>query len=138
MIETKILELRDHGTFIPIIALRVRNERSGSQEDWLLGKCGWGPQQEGFYLFSAADDGRHFAISCGDPEYLHMQSFPADRTFTTTFTYVSSHWDEFETGDVVDVRVILGEAQQPVTTDREFESYRPTEETTQCSQSDGT
>lgn len=121
MIETKILELRDNGTFIPIITVLVCNERSGSQEDWLLGKCGWGPRQDGFYLFSAADDGSHFAISCGDPKFLHSQTFPVDRTFTSAFAYVSSHWDEFETGDVVDVRVILKETTEPVATDREFE-----------------
>ena len=123
MIEVKALELRDRGTFIPMLAVKVQVDSDfQSQEDWLLRKSGWGRGQSGYYLFNSADDGSHFAVSCGDPEFLHSQSFPSDRTYTVAFTYVSSHWDEFQSGDVVDVQCILRETEFPVESDRVYES----------------
>jgi hypothetical protein len=121
VIEVKMLELRDKGTFIPVIALRVREEGSGTQEGWLIRKSGWARFQSGYYLFNSGDSGKHFAISLGDPEFLHTQTFPVDRTYTVAFTYIASHWNEFSSGDVVDVQYILGETDSPKISERYLE-----------------
>lgn len=111
MIETKLFELRDAATFIPIIASRMvmlsrpDPERLGDavaerREAWLLRRAGYAPDSEPLVLLTGADGGRRAEY---DP-YSH-----GGRTFPVAHEFIAHNWNALVSGEVIDVRVLLGE-----------------------------
>lgn len=101
--ETKLFEVRDRATLIPVIAIRLgaRNEA----ERYLLARVGYGltsEEQEDYVLYAGLE---HFDMQ-GDP---YMQS---NRTRHVSHKYIHEYWDELQSGDVIDVEYILGETPQ--------------------------
>jgi hypothetical protein len=92
MLTTKLFEVRDAMTFIPIIAIELNGDDH--------------------YLLRHAGYGRHRYISIANlnkgnltyDEYGHGPS----RTMHVAHKYIKEHWDELSTGDVIDVEYILG------------------------------
>ena len=97
--QTKIFEIRDRGTFIPIIAIRPVG--SDYNQQYLLNQAGFGADTDCVLLVDPM--GRRKA------EY-DLYNWPADdRTFRTAHHYLDEHFDELKDGDVIDIEYILKE-----------------------------
>lgn len=99
--ETKLFEVRDRGTLIAVITIRLgcRNE----QERYLLSRCGYGKQKE---------EQEKYVLYAGLQEY-EMQYDPfkqPNRTRHVSHKYILEHWDKLTSGEVIDVEYILGES----------------------------
>lgn len=126
--QTKLLELRDEGTFIALLAVDMNpgspyRDGIGSENElrqqleeylrrtYLLRRCGY------------PCDGRPNIVitklsADGDP----AQNDPhwwGNRTFSVGHDYIIKHWDELRDGSVVDVQFILGETAAPKRSERE-------------------
>ena len=93
--KAKLIEVLDRMTFIPVLAVEV-----SASDGFLARRAGYGTRCIVFGKLS----GGLFAY---DP-YQH-----GDRTMTAAHDYVERHWDELESGAVVDVEYVLGETKQP-------------------------
>lgn len=111
MIEVKLFEVRDRMTFMPVLAARMRvvQVRNGitehgntpdDREAFLLRRAGYGPRNDSeCVLFTKLDGGKCYY----DPYDW------TDRTCKAAHAYVQEHWDELESGAVIDVEFISGE-----------------------------
>jgi GH43 family beta-xylosidase len=101
--ETKLFEVRDRGTLIPVIAIRLG--AGNESERYLLARVGYGTtkeEQEDYVLYAGL-------------EYFNMQGDPykqTNRTRHVSHKYIREHWDELSSGDVIDVEFILGETTE--------------------------
>jgi len=98
--EVKLFEVRDRGTFIPVIAIRLgsRNEA----ERYLLSRAGYGQEK---------DAQQEYVLYAGLEEY-QMQYDPHEQTNRTrhvSHKYIGEHWEDLNSGDLIDVEWILGE-----------------------------
>ena len=88
----KWVEIRDRGTLVPALALRL----SGA-DGWLAERAGFGDVPCVLLVNLAR-------CACQwDPYEWH------DRTMHVAHSWLCEHWDEFVSGGVVDVQFILGE-----------------------------
>ena len=96
-LDTKVLEVRDAGTHIPVLAIRML-AKNGIQNYYIHGRSSYPRDGSCIAVVQLADcDG-----NC-DP-YAWM-----NRTMGTAHHYIYDHFDELTDGDVVDVEHILGE-----------------------------
>jgi hypothetical protein len=136
--EVKLLEIRDEGTFIPIIAVNMNPtsiEMRGQSpalfidlekqniadvieadkaQRYLLRRCGY-----------ACDGHPNIAISrldaCGYPFWNDPYGWGpryGARTYPVAHNYIIEHWLDLKDGDVVDVQFILGETKAPKVSER--------------------
>ncbi len=113
----KLLEIRDRATFIPAMAIRLRNQTP--EEFFLLRRAGYsaeaigGPEETpGKLAFHITP----YIILCKlDGVEGHLDSFdwPNQRTMGTAHRYIIEHWADIHSGDVVDVEYVLGETTAP-------------------------
>ncbi len=104
---TKLLEIRDANTFIPVVAIQCSPDCEA--ERYLLARCGYGggPEEQSRFVLVArlsAEDDLHYDPNRWDGD---------TRTMPTAHRYIIEHFDEFRCGDVVDVEHILGERPNP-------------------------
>lgn len=104
--ETKILEIRDRSTFIPMLAVKMvaENEAQG----FLLRSAGYSPNAPYCILMMPALGG----------ECRHDPYDWNDRTFMVVHGYIEENFDKLNNGDVIDVEFILGEAKEPKVSQR--------------------
>jgi len=95
MIETKVFEVRDRATNISVAATRF--DPDTVRESSILRHVG---VDAAAILYTNLSSTR----SAIDPYELR------DRTNTTTHTFIERNWDDLVSGQLIDVRVILGEA----------------------------
>ena len=94
---TKLFELRDRMTFIPIVCIDCRRHYD-DVSNFLLGRSGYGYTHS--VLMTALAGGRK----------AHSDPYDwADRTYQTAHLYIIEHWDELTSGQVIDVEYISGE-----------------------------
>ena len=93
--KTKLLEIRDRMTMIPAIAVQI----SGADGP-LARAAGYG---SACVLFGRADG----------PTMVYDPFHWRDRTMMQAHMWLRDHFDEVETGDVVDVEFLLGETSSP-------------------------
>lgn len=109
--EVKCLELRDKGTFIPVICLRPVPENSA--QGYLLRRDG--------YSGSYAER----CIIMIDAQCRGVSYDPYDwsdrRTKGNAHQYIEQHWGELNDGDVIDVQFIIGETSAPKVSERGLE-----------------
>lgn len=108
MIETKLFEIRDDMTFIPVMA--VRFESQDDAERYLLRAVGF-PLDLPYpfvYVWKLAS----LAQPTMWPPEWHC------RTMTPAHRHIASHWDELLSGEVLDARVLRGERAEPVISQR--------------------
>lgn len=98
--ETKLFELRDRMTFIPIIATRCTSLLT--DEQYLLRRAGYSNNTQ-LILLTRLEGGKAF---CNAYDW-------GDRTFQVAHEYITKHWPSLKTGDVIDVEYILGETGSP-------------------------
>ena len=101
MMEIKVLEIRDAGTFMPVIA--IRPVAKNVYQRYLL-------QRDGY----VADD-RESSIILIKPQCHGVAYDPYDwpsnpRTMRVAHVYIADNWQKLYDGSVVDVEFILGES----------------------------
>ena len=107
--EVKCLEVRDAGTFCPVICIRPVAENEGQR--YLLRRDG----------YTAEEDER--CIILITPQCHAVKYDPYDwpgpvRTFHVAHIYIQQRWVELKDGDVVCVETILGERSTPKVSER--------------------
>lgn len=110
--EVKLIELRDRATFIPMVAMKL--EPRSESERWLAARAGFGslPDQQRQYVFL----GR---LDCSVPMQCDPYGWPESRTYMQAHVWLINHWDEIESGSVLDVEFILGESDTKKMTERQ-------------------
>ena len=106
--DARTFEIRDAGTFIPVLAVKLRP--ASDSDRYLLARAGYGrtPEQQADYVWLAKIDGGvgQSGSDCYD--------WPGGcRTMQIAHDYIDRHWDELPSGAVVDVEHILGETSEP-------------------------
>jgi len=109
MMETKVIEVRDRATFIPVLAIRMRAYPAAERErHWYIHRrCGYPVDGSGVVMMRLSDQ-RAYA----DPYDW------ADRTHRTAHDCIIRFFDALRDGDVVDVEVVLGEKATPKVSER--------------------
>lgn len=111
MAQVKIFEVRDRGTCIPVVTIRLAD--LSVQEQKLAARAGYGRDaatQAAYLLLTP--------LAGGQP--LHYDPYAwsgITRTLPAAHTWLQDHFDEMPAGAVVDVRWILGEIPQPAESD---------------------
>lgn len=100
---SKLFELRDRGTFVPVMVTKV--EPANEQEMYLLRRSGYGIPSD-LVIMTGLDGGLDKA-TC-DP-----YDWGSNRTRLVAHKYIAEHFDELESGAVIDVEFILGETTKP-------------------------
>ena len=105
---TKLFEIRDKGTFVPVLAIKL--SPSCEPDRYLLGRAGFGTteEQQGKYIFVSRIDGGE-GKGTSDP----YNWGGVARTLPVSHAYIAEHFDNLESGTVVDVEFILGETKKP-------------------------
>jgi hypothetical protein len=104
----KTFELRDEGTFIPLLAVDINPD--SPEQRYLMRRCGYPCDGRPNVVITPLNaDGR---AASNDP-YLW-----GGRTMPVAHSYIIEHWAELKDGDVVDVSFILGETKAPKVSER--------------------
>lgn len=99
--EVKCLEVRDAGTFIPVICIRPVPENE--EQRYLLRRDGYSGSELEHCIIVV----RNQCLGCSYDPY----NWPNDtRTMTQAHGYIERHWGELRNGDVIDVEYITGES----------------------------
>ena len=101
--ETKALEIRDKGTFIP--ALAVDMNPSNDEQHYLLRRCGY-PCDGRPNIIVTRLDGDEVGR---DDKATNDPYARGGRTWPVAHHWIIDHWSELKDGDVVDVEFALGE-----------------------------
>ena len=99
MIVTKLFEVRDRMTFIPVMATSIKF--SDEKELFLLGQAGYYGDALNLILVCQLGSGR--------TEYEEYAWVNQGRTMPAAHRFIQEHFDLLQTGDVIDVREVLGE-----------------------------
>jgi hypothetical protein len=107
--EVKCLEIRDKGTFIPVICIRPTPDNEAQR--YLLRRDGYrGTMAEECIIMIDAQ--------CRGVAYDPYDWTKDRRTKGVAHDYIARHWRELADGDVVDVQHILGETSSPKLSER--------------------
>lgn len=110
MATVKLFEVRDRGTCIPTIAIRL--DDNTEQEARLAQRAGYGSAlyQPNYVLVAA--------LRGGEPLHYDPCAWATRaRTMPTAHRYIVEHFADLAPGAVVDVRWILGETPAPAESD---------------------
>ena len=103
---TKLFEVRDRATFLPVMATQVRFQNEG--QTFLLNRCGF--MSECHIILTRL---RGESPSSADAYFWN------DRTMQTAHDYIQKNFNTLNDGDVIDVEFILGETKQPKISERD-------------------
>src|ERR1035438_7146136 len=95
--KTKILEIRDSGTFIPVMATAFSGEESP-----LLRAAGYARCEQ--YVIVVKLNGI-------EAQYSAFNWPNSSRTMREAHKYIEKNWKDIEDGDVIDVEFIIGESK---------------------------
>ena len=105
MMESKIFEVRDCGTFIPLLVTKLDPETNA--ERYLARRAGFGSGRP-YFVFWRLNGG----VASYDPYDL------GGDTLAVAARHIQDHWSELEPGAVVDVEFLRGERPEPKTSER--------------------
>ncbi len=109
----KALEIRDAGTFIPVIAIKMEPANEGQR--YLAARMGYGtrPERQAKYVtvVRLGDCGAQY-----DPNKWPQSS----RTMIVAHKHILENFDSLADGDVVDVEYILELRSEPKISEREL------------------
>lgn len=100
----KLFELRDEGTQIHAMAIKVVAQEHLTSEDFILRYAGWGFSQVGIYLTTLHEP---------KTQYNSSKWNDGGRTMRATHDYIKKNWGRLKSGDVVDVEYISGDSREP-------------------------
>lgn len=106
---SKIFEVRDEATNIGVLATRIKPEVDA--EEYEILRTGYASGRLVIVTTLAS------CKSANDP---HEWRKDGTRTMFEAHRYIEEHFDELNSGDVVDVRYILGETDAPAKSDKYF------------------
>ena len=106
--EIKLFEVRDERTCIPVVAIGGNARDHDGAECWILNRAGWADSD--FCYVMVLSDGR-----C---QYDPNKWGGDTRTMPNAHQFIVNNWNTLKSGDVVDVRVALGETSEPAKSDR--------------------
>lgn len=109
---TKAIEIRDRCTFIAALAIKMVPDCLSDR--YLLGRAGYDFLNPCVMLCRMDANGLARQASHDPYEW-----GACDRTYQVVHLYIIDHFDELESGAVVDVEFILGETKQPKKSERE-------------------
>lgn len=98
--KSKLFEIRDDGTFIPVMATRIKAKTISEQ--FLLSRAGYQDSEARISLWRMDGSGSGKATS-------DICDWQGSRTMKTAHHYIQRYWRMLKTGDVIDVEFILGE-----------------------------
>ena len=112
-LEMKVIEIRDEGTCIPAIAIRMVSLDTITRH--YLKRSGYpdGHDRPASIMLMRIHDGK----ATNDP-YEWPDLTGDRRTMPTAHKWIIENWDELEHGQVVDVEFILGIASEPKIAER--------------------
>lgn len=99
-----MVEIRDAGTTIAAMAIKM--SAADSVERRFLGHCGFPSDGSSVVLMKLSDQ-----RATSDP--YGWADLGGARTMAVAHDYIIGHFDELESGVVIDVQVILGERKTP-------------------------
>lgn len=116
---TKAFELRDRGTFIPVIATKMvpSTDTPGQYEPerYLLRRSGYpADPSDACVVLCRMEAGGVDRNATYDP----YAWGGGTRTFIVAHEYIIKHFDELTSGDVIDVEFILGETTEKKVSER--------------------
>ena len=117
MLQTKLFEIRDSATFIPVLAVRLSDEHANDAERYLLERAGWRtlPKDTTLLLVRLGQEERGTR--------LYASSWPSGvRTMRLAHEYISAYFEKLETGEVIDVEFIMGWTKEKKKSERFTES----------------
>jgi len=108
---TKTIEIRDSMTFIPVLAIKL--EPTGERDRFLFARAGYGTtvSAQSQYVLLAQLNGGGGKITC-DP-----YDWTGNRSMAEAHRWLVDHFDEIESGAVVDVEFLLGETSAAKTSE---------------------
>lgn len=114
--KVKTLELRDEGTFIPILCVDMNPDIAltgvNEAQRYLLRRCGYACDlRPNIIMTRLSGDGQ----ATNDPYSWKGGA----RTFPVAHNYIIENWEKLKDGDVVDVSFILGETSETKVSERE-------------------
>lgn len=103
--EVKTFEVRDDGTFIPVIAIRLMPENE--KDMYLLSRAGYGN--------SAGEQGEYviFGRLQAESEFQHDPFAWGNRTMKNAHEQIKLQFDILKSGSVIDVQYWLGDTKEP-------------------------
>jgi len=115
----KTFELRDRGTFVPMLAVKL--EPACEADRYLLARSGFSEPHKQYVLLLALDGGEgRFTY---DPH-----GWGGNRTRHVAHKFIIENFDTLKSGIVVDVEFILGETSQPKRSESEPAALGPEKE----------
>lgn len=105
--QIKLFEVRDRGTFIPVMAVLLEADPF-SQDSWLLGRVGHKSSVPTISLTRLSDAETHFS-----PE-----DWGSSRSMPESHLHLYKEWDSLVSGEVIDIGFILGETQTKKVSER--------------------
>jgi len=106
----KILEIRDSGTFIPVVAVDMNP--ANAVQHWYMRRLGYPCDGRPNIAIAHLDAGGQ--PFCNDP----YGWAGGARTYPVAHEYIIDHWAELSDGDVICVEHILGERETPKVSER--------------------
>ena len=106
MLETKLFEVRDRCTYIPVMATKLVT--NNIKEKYTLGRAGYSNQYPVIML-----------VRIEKPEaHNDAYGWQNSRTMKEAHLYIAKNFDTLTSGDVVDVEFICGETDKPKISER--------------------
>lgn len=102
--ESKLIEIRDRGTFIPAMAVQI-----SAADGYLARRAGFGTHPLVYLIHMEGE-------RCAYDPYTWPES---PRTMRIAHEYIERHWDELSDGAVVDVEYALDESAEPKRSEQE-------------------
>lgn len=103
--QIKTFEIRDRGTFIPALAIKLTNDENNNLQDLFL-LTSAGLNRKGSYSLALFDLN-------GGRGFMDSNDWGFARTFKIAHDYIEVNFDALESGQVIDVEYILGETKEP-------------------------
>ncbi len=103
--ESKFVEIRDAGTCVPALAIRIVGA-----DDWCARRAGFGDMPCVYLVMLATERAKYDPFS--------WDTF----TMRDAHLWLVDHFDEHEDGAVLDVRFVRGDTSAPVQSDRFYEA----------------
>ena len=102
----KTIEICDVATFIPALAIRL--EPTNEQDRYLLGRAGFGINAEvqRKYVYLVQLNGGNGQATCDPCDW-------SSSTMQSAHGWLLGHFDEIESGGVVDVEYVTGKTETP-------------------------
>ena len=108
--KSKIFEIRDIATFIPVLAVKL-DYNCTNQENWLLSRAGYGNAATRNYVILTN-------LNTGESAYDPYKWGKYARTMPEAHKYILDHFDSLDYGAVIDIEYVLGEVSTPKISER--------------------